>query len=119
MRGSNCVYNVGNAAHRALAEQGYTMNRTTNLLNAFGFQGGTIHQVAELTGCDAFDLLYADTMPYEFHRQSGWFAYRTNEREFNRNNRTPAMQGNVQYWIGVAEGVETTRKQGLPVVAKF
>ena len=95
------------------------MNRTTNLLNAFGFQGGTIHQVAELTGCDAFDLLYVETMPYEFHRRDGWFAYRTNEREFNKKRITPTRQGNVQFWIGVAEGVETTRKQGLPIVAKF
>lgn len=95
------------------------MNRTTNLLNAFGFQGGTIHQVAELTGCDAFDLLYAETVPYEFHRQDGWFAYRTNERDFNKNRITTTRQGNVQFWIGVAEGVETTRKQGLPIVAKF
>ena len=95
------------------------MNRTTNLLNAFGFQGGTIHQAAELTGCDAFDLLYAENNAYEFHRQDGWFAYRTNERAFNRSHITPTRQGNVQFWIGVAEGVETTRKQVLPIVAKF
>ena len=95
------------------------MNRTTNLLNAFGFQGGTIHQVAEMTGCDAFNLLYAETKPCEFHRQDGWFAYRTNERDFNRSNIIPKRQGNVQFWIGVAEEVETMRKQGLPIVAKF
>ena len=95
------------------------MNRTLNLLNAFGYQGGTIHQVAELTGCNAFDLLYEKAMPWDTDRMCGWFAYRTNKRDFNRSNITPAKKGNVQYWIGVAEGVETTRKQGLPIVAKF
>lgn len=95
------------------------MNRTTNLLNAFGFQGGTIHQIAELTGCDAFDLLHAETTPYEFHRQSGWFAYRTNGRDFNQKKITPKELGNVQFWLGVAEGVETTRKMGEQVTAKF
>lgn len=95
------------------------MNRTTNLLNAFGFQGGTIHQVAELTGCDAFDLLYTEALPYDSDKVCGWFAYRTCEQEYNKVKITPKMQGNVQFWIGVAEGVETTRKQGLPIVAKF
>ena len=95
------------------------MNRTLNLLNAFGYQGGTIHQVAELTGCDAFALLYAEAIAYDEDKALGWFAYRTNGQAFNRSNIAPAMQGNVQFWIGVAEGVETTRKQGLPIVAKF
>ena len=95
------------------------MNRTTNLLNAFGFQGGTIHQVAELTGCNAFDLLYAEAIAYDKDKALGWSAYRTNGRDFNRSNTTPTRQGNLQFWIGVAEGVETTRKQGLPIVAKF
>lgn len=95
------------------------MNRTSNLLNAFGFQGGTIHQVAELTGCDAFSLLHAEAEHYGLQHKEGWFAYRTCEREFNRSHTTFKMQGNVQFWIGVADGVETTRKQGLPVVAKF
>ena len=95
------------------------MNRTLNLLHAFGFQGGKIHQVAELTGCDAFDLLHAEPLPWDTDRMCGWFTYRTNGMEFNRSNTTSAKQGNVQFWIGVAEGVETTRKQGLPIVAKF
>ena len=95
------------------------MNRTTNLLNAFGYQGGTIHQVAELTGCDAFGLLYAEAIAYDEDKAQGWFAYRTNGRDFNRSNTAPARQGDVQFWIGVAEGVETTRKQGLPILAKF
>lgn len=101
------------------AEWGNRMNRTLNLLNAFGFQGGTIHQVAALTGCDAFDLLHTEEIPFDMDRGRGWFAYRTNKQNYNKEEVTPKEQGNVQFWLGVAEAVEVTRKLGGKVVAKF
>lgn len=94
------------------------MNRTINLLNAFGFQGGTIHQLAEITGCEVNDLLYTAEQKWGIDYSEGWFAYRTNSKEFNQRF-TESERGNLQFWLGVAQGVETTRKQGLPIVAKF
>lgn len=94
------------------------MNRTMNLLNAFGFQGGTVHQVAEITGCSANDLLYSDIEQYSGNHSAGWFAYRScsiahNQRYFVNE------KGNVQFWLGVAQGVETSRKQGFKIEKKF
>lgn len=97
------------------------MNVTLNLCLAFGWQGGTIHQVAEYTGCSVSDLL---RNPSDFpsridgEKASGWFAYRTCEREFNME-RMHEIRGKIAFWLGVAEGVETTRKLGGPIVAKF
>lgn len=94
------------------------MNRTLNILNAFGFQGGTVHQVAEITGCDVDTLLYTEGEKWGIDYSEGWFAYRTNSSEFNQRFIQSEM-GNIQFWLGVAQGVETTRKQGLPVEKKF
>lgn len=94
------------------------MNRTLNLLNAFGFQGGTIHQVAELTGCEVENLLYDGIVQYTNEHSFGWWAYRTCSLEHNQKF-IEDEKGVVQFWLGVAQGVETTRKQGLPIEKKF
>ena len=98
------------------------MNVTFNLCLAFGWQGGTIHQVAEYTGCSVDDLLQN---PKEFcghlgsDKSIGWFAYRTCSQGWNIENFIKDKRGNIAFWMGVAEGVETTRKLGEPIVAKF
>lgn len=97
------------------------MNVTLNLCNAFGWQGGTIHQVAEYTGCSVDDLLRD---PEEFNgypgsdKSIGWFAYRTCEREYNKAVMND-QKGNIAFWMGVTEGVETTRSFGEEIKAKF
>lgn len=93
------------------------MNITINLLNAFGFQGGTIHQVAELTGCDAFDLLGVEADNMDADVYNGWYSYRYNDREYNQQNKM--LKGNILFWYGVALGVQTCKDEGLSVVAKF
>lgn len=95
------------------------MNRTKALMLAFGWQGGTIHQVAEVTGCPANELLYAESVEHNLNNKLGWFAYRTNSREYNKNNILEKYQGNVQFWLGVASGVFTTEKLGEAITAKF
>lgn len=94
------------------------MNRTLNLLNAFGFQGGTVHQVTDLIGCSVHDVLYADIEQYSEAHSLGWFAYRSCSAEFNQQFLV-SMRGNVQFWLGVAQGVEATRKQELQITKKF
>lgn len=84
------------------------INRTQALILALGWQGGTIHQVSQETGCDVQDLLYR--MPESQHlssdNSSGWFAARTNDVEFNKLNIFPKMRGNLDFWLGVARGMQ-------------
>lgn len=83
-------------------------NRTLNLCRALGWQGGTIHQVETETGCSAYDLLYAE--PKCRYTDSdytlGWFAARTCSLGHNKGVNFPKNKGNVDFWLGVADGFE-------------
>lgn len=79
--------------------------RTSLLCKALGWQGGTIHQVAEETGCQVHDLLYGTYQPMTDQDRrdydSGWFAYATCSLEHNRNKSFPKYKGNLCFWYGV------------------
>jgi hypothetical protein len=84
------------------------MTRTGALVKAMGWQGGTIHQLAQETGVDVHTLLYAKkpsdqslASPYT----QGWFAGRTCTIEFNKHTNFPKFKGNSDFWLGVAEGL--------------
>ena len=81
------------------------IERTQALCNALGWQGGTIHQVAEETGCSVADLLYAETISHSFSHSQGWFAGRTCSTQFNKDVNFPNHKGDVQFWHGVADGL--------------
>lgn len=83
------------------------MNRTQALCKAFGWQGGTIHQVSEETGCDVSAILnHKPTNTYLGSVFSnGWFAGRTCSIEHNKSVNFPKYRGNIDFWIGVAEGI--------------
>lgn len=93
-----------------------TEDRTRHLLTAFGWQGGTIHQLAEETGCSVQDLLYGDyDATYARARinddfYSGWSAVRTCERAFNLEHNFPNNKGNLAFWFGVMRGAELTEQ---------
>lgn len=95
-----------------------TITRTEALLRAFGCQGGTIHQVAQAAGCDAHDLIYAKTEEWNIEHQKGWFAYLTCSLAHNQANITP-KKGNLQFWLGVASGVQTSIKRKQETPRKF
>ena len=95
------------------------VTRTEALMLAFGWQGGTIHQIAKETGCDAHDLIYAVANEYSLDCGLGWFAYRTNSLEFNQEKITPKQQRNLQFWLGVASGVQTNLKMKQETPKKF
>ena len=61
------------------------ITRTQALMLAFGWQGGTIHQAAEETGCDAHALIYTGAEEWNVDHKQGWFAYRTCTLEHNQN----------------------------------
>lgn len=95
------------------------VTRTEALMLAFGWQGGTIHQIAEVTGCDAHDLIYKSAIEYSNEHAAGWFAYQTNTLEFNQQNITPKRKGDLQFWLGVASGVQTSLKMKQDTPKKF
>ena len=95
------------------------ITRTEALCRAFGWQGGTIHQVAEKTGCDSTDLIYSKDEPYiDQSHASGWFAYRTCPLDHNQQF-IEKYKGNLQFWLGVASGVQTCIKMKQETPRKF
>jgi len=101
-------------------QTGCNMLRTQALMAAFGWQGGTIHQLAEVTGCSANDLLYSDSQQHSLEWQGGFCSYRTCSKEFiNERDFIGRFKGNLQYWLGVADAVNTTEKLGEQINKKF
>ena len=83
------------------------MTRTEALCKAFGWQGGTIHQLSEETGCDVAALLYGEPSYRGLASDytGGWFAGRTCSLQHNLERNFPRYKGNLDFWIGVAEGI--------------
>lgn len=94
------------------------ITRTEPLMRAFGWQGGTIHQLAHVTGCDAYELIYSESIEYNMDNKAGWFAYRTNSLDYNQT-LLDTYHGNLQFWLGVAGGVQTSVKSGQETPRKF
>jgi hypothetical protein len=88
-------------------KEGRAMNRLKYYLKAFGFAGGTIHQVSEITGCSVVDLLTCT--PKEAWTGS-WYNrglyWDTNTKEHKETVLIPNHQGNIDYWLGVCRSQE-------------
>lgn len=79
--------------------------RVRALLYYFGWQGGTIHQLAEATGVEARTLLYSN----EIGPLSGGFsAIRTCERDWRVERLAPQAQGDWPYWRDAIKGFWAT-----------
>lgn len=94
------------------------VDRVAALCKAFGWQGGTIHQLASETGCSVDSLLNTEKNEYSPDYSSGWFAYRTCSLEHNQKH-SPGNRENVQFWIGVSGGVLCSIKQGMETPKRF
>ncbi len=80
-----------------------------NLYAYFGWQGGTIHQIAEATGCDSDELIYTVPDQMEVIRMdsdysAGQSALATCDKEFRVSVLTPKRKGNLLFWLGVRNG---------------
>jgi hypothetical protein len=76
--------------------------RTKALLYFFGWQGGTVHQLASVTGCSVHDLLYStDTSSADL---GGMSAIRTCSLPWRANVLAPENQGNLAFWQGAIIG---------------
>lgn len=74
----------------------------------FGWQGGTVHQLAHETGCE--DILYRDII--EDKSGHGFFAVRTCEREHRVNVLAPKEKNQWMFWSGVIEAYWLTGALG-------
>lgn len=95
-------------------EKNNPVGRGKMLLDAFGWQGGTIHQLAEETGLSVEDLLYTPlrsmaNAPLNCELSHGWFAGRTCTPEHNKVNVFPKYKGNVDFWHGLIRGLLAQR----------
>lgn len=77
-------------------------------MTAFGWQGGTIHQLAKVTGLTTSQILEIDKHIPENKTDNslGWFAYRTCSLEHRVNVCFPERLGNIDYWHGVWRAVK-------------
>lgn len=94
------------------------ITRTEALMRAFGWKGGTIHQLAQVTGCNAHELLCSESIEHNRDNTAGWFAYQTNSLAYNQT-LLDAHRGNLQFWLGVAGGVQTSVKMKQETPRKF
>lgn len=87
-------------------EQFTPEQRARALYYYFGWQGGTIHQLARETGCSADQLLYG---AHGAERLGGGFsAVRTCETAWRRDRLAPKHQGDWPYWRDVILGFWAT-----------
>ena len=90
--------------------------RLISLLHVFGWTGGTIHQVAQETGCSAHDLLHGVARDQPF-KTGGFEAVRTCSLDFNRRVNFPKAQGDLSFWLGAAFG-QWLHENGVPAFSK-
>jgi len=79
--------------------------RTEPLYYFFGQTGGTVHQLAELTGLTVADILYNDQA---FQLSGGFSAVRTCELRFRVDKLAPKHQGGRAFWASVIIGFWAT-----------
>ena len=80
-----------------------------NLYLYFGWQGGTIHQIAEATGCNLEGLIYTapdrmETIRLDSDYSKGQSALSTCRKSFRVNVLAPKYKGNLMFWLGVRDG---------------
>lgn len=83
------------------------MTRTEALCRVLGWQGGTVHQVAAETGLTVEQILYSSATDTSLASKytGGWFAARTCGLEHNRAKVFPQHKGDLDFWIGAADGM--------------
>lgn len=77
-------------------------NKTLAVMHALGWQGGTIHQVCDVIGCDSTAFLYRDLGNISSDFMRGYNAVSLHWH--NKDAFIANEQGNLEFWFGVAAG---------------
>lgn len=80
--------------------------RAEALYYYFGWQGGTVHQLAKATGLSVQDILYREHGPEPL--SGGFSAVRTCDTAWRRDNLAPKNRGDWAYWRDVMRGYWVT-----------
>jgi hypothetical protein len=93
------MYNPENDyRHKIITEM-----RTKALCHFFGWQGGTIHQLAKACGCDVQILLYSPLMDGS-RLGHGFSAMRTCELDWRRDVLAKSNHGDWPFWRDAIAG---------------
>jgi hypothetical protein len=82
------------------------------LLFAVDLDGGTIHQMEEITGVDSLTLMYgkSEYTCLGTDHCAGKSAVNACSAQFNKEVNFPKHKGNKDFWLGVIQGVRTMEK---------
>lgn len=81
--------------------------RTELVMQAIGWQGGTVHDLCHELGLDVIKFLNHE--PEFKYVASDYFfgmCINTNGLEYRKNSLIPKYKGNYDYWIGAARSME-------------
>lgn len=82
------------------------MNTTEALCKALGWQGGTVHQVADELGIDTHSILYGEpSATYTSSPYNLGLYWSTNSKEHQKEVLIPQNRGDIDYWLGVAHAI--------------
>jgi hypothetical protein len=80
-----------------------TTNNTQALFNLMQWQGGTIHQIADVLDIPAETLIYGNpstTLGINSAYSQGQCAFATCRPEYVKSVLLKAYRGNVNFWLG-------------------
>lgn len=95
------------------------LERLEALLHYFGWQGGTIHQLAKETGCSVDQLLSGRIEAVQAAEAKGFSAIRTCSKDWRVEKLVAAHQGDWPYWGGVIAGYWATGALNADLHARF
>lgn len=84
--------------------------RTELVMQAIGWQGGTVHDLCRELGLDVIKFLNHEP---EFKTSRDYILgtyINTNNMRYRKNVIIPKYRGNYDYWIGAAKSMELVNK---------
>lgn len=83
---------------------------TELVLNALGYQGGTIHQASEETGLTVQEILNLGFTEPQVglgsDQSKGFSSVLTNSVSFNKEKVFPLFRGNISFWFGASRAAK-------------
>lgn len=83
--------------------------RTELLMQALGYQGGTVHQICAEVGIGVDEFLYTEVHPSDKMMGDHWFmgtCFNTCSMEHRKLVLLPKYKGNLYFWLGVCRSME-------------